>query len=164
MAKAKSAGNTIILGYQYFRDLYLKKKILYPTTYFLFPTFTSKQKIHLPDRMHNEIMLSFFSAYFEEFYYYGAPKYFPLSGTLVKGRGKPAVHKSGTLGVGVNWIWYDRPSLQYFSNIKLMKRKGSGRKVEALDHKYKLNNDIDILERSTSILYRFKNLDKLFKP
>jgi hypothetical protein len=155
--------NRITVGWQYFRDLYFKKKTLYPTTYFLFPTFTSKQKIELPKQMHKEIMNSFFDAYFEEFYYYDTPKYFPLSGRLIKGRGKPVPRPDGIIGIGVNWTWYERPAIQYFANLMIFKLKGGGRKVGKLDKKYKLNNDIGVLELAKVQIRRLNELNKLFK-
>jgi len=154
MIKAKSTNDRTTLGIKYFYELFLKRKRLYPISYFLFPIKTRKKSIPLPDKLFKNIISTYLDIYFKEFYFHDTPKYFPLSGLIKKTKGKRfyANMNRGIVnrGRGITWLWYFRPSIAFFSNIRLLKMNGSTNRVLALDKKYKENKDVELLPNARS--------------
>lgn len=163
----KERFNSNVLRLKYFYDLFAKRKRLFPTFYFPFPIKTRKKKLLVKWDLYKRTVETYLDIYFREFYYNDTPKYFPLSGKLVKAKGKkftlnekPNIHHDKR---GIVWIWYNRPSLAYFSNIRLLKLKGSGRKISKLDENYRINNDVEVLESHHVTLRNMKHANILFK-
>ncbi len=148
MIKEKSNNNNRI-GINYFEDLFLKRKRLYPRNYFSFPIDGRKHKIPLPKGLFRKTIKTYLNIYFGELYYHDTPKYFPLSGLIKKVKGsrffinsiRGIIHKSRS----VTWLWYLRPSISYFANVRLIKLNGSSSRVLKLDNSYKLNRDVELL-------------------
>jgi len=90
-----------------------------------------------------------------------------LSGLLVKAQGRPNIGltKYGTIktGNGISWIWYNRPSQAFFSNVKLVKLKGSNSKLNKIDRNYKEEHDIKLLQGVKSTLENIRQQYKFFK-
>lgn len=156
-----------VIRLDYFYKLFVKRKRLYPTSYFLFPTFTKKQKLPLEKSLFKKIVSTYLDIYFNEFYFQKKPKYFILSGELDKALGARKIinAKKGIFKElnSVCWVWYLRPSIPFNSNIRLIKLKGSNSRVGKLDKQYCINNDIAILKPINKIMGEIIKNNKLFK-
>jgi hypothetical protein len=141
--------NDKVIGIKYFRELFLKRKRVYPVSFFHFPIDTRKKSIALPPNLFNQTIKTYLGIYFGEFYYNDTPKYFPLSGLLRKIQGSSFFvnNRRGIThqGRSISWIWYLRPKISYFSNIKIKKQNGSTSRVLKLDNNYKANKDLELL-------------------
>lgn len=156
-----------VLRLKYFYDLFLKRKRLYPTSYFLFPLNTRKKKIPLDKLLHKKIIQTYLDIYFNDFYNKKSPIYFLLSGKLVKVKGSKFIlnKKKGIFreAKSIGWIWYLRPSLPYISNIRLIKLKGSTSRLNKLEKRYHVDNDVDLLKPYNKAYRDLLNSNKLFK-
>lgn len=161
MTKEKSTNDKKI-GLNFFYNLFLKRKRLYPVRYFLNQIDTRKYTIPLPKKKFKSIVSTYLDVYFGELYYENKPKYFLLSGMIVKTKSSTKFF-NGEASRTINWIWYLRPSISYFANIKLIKLKGSTSRVWKLDKLFKKNNDIDIMQSTKLKLVELKIKNKLFK-
>lgn len=161
----KEKFNNNVLGLKYFYNLFAKSKRYFPTFYFMFPIKTRKKKLLVEWNLYRKIIETYLDIYFNEFYYFKSPKYFLLSGNLMKVKSKSFFkNKTGNhQGRNVIWIWYNRPSFAYFSNIRILKLKGSSSKVGRLDRNYKIDNDVELLESYHSALQKMKEPNKFFK-
>ena len=165
MSKERSKDESLRLNYFY--GLFLKRKKLFPTSYFMFPVFTRKKKIPLEKTLYKKIINTYLDIYFNEFYFADVPKYFMLSGMLMKVKGsrfiinkkKGSLHQDRSIG----WVWYLRPSLAYISNIRLIKLKGGTGKVNKLDATYKKNKDVEMLSSTNRFREQLMNDNKLYK-
>lgn len=156
-----------VLRLSYFYDLFLKRKRLYPTTYFLYPLHTRKKTVSLDKLLFKKIIQTYLNIYFNEFYSEKKPKYFMLSGELKKVKGsriliskKKGIFKE-TKSIG--WIWYLRPSLPYISNIRLIKLKGSTSRLNKIEKSYHIDNDVDLLKPYNKAYRELLETNKLFK-
>ena len=163
----KEKCNNNVLGIKYFYQLFAKRKYLFPTLYFPFPINTQKKKLSVSIILYRKIIQKYLDIYFNEFYYKDQPKYFMLSGFIIKGRSRPFTInlKNGNFKKikGIAWIWYERPSIAYYSNIKLVKLTGSTNRVDKLDKNYKAENDFELLAGTKNLLDRIKQEYKFFK-
>lgn len=166
MNKGKS-NNKNVLSISYFYDLFAKRKYLFPTSYFLFPINTRKKKIPISHFLYKKIVQKYLDIYFNEFYFDDIPKYFMLSGLLQKAKSISKIMslQNGNFqqSKGISWIWYQRPSIAYYSNIRLIKLKGSTNKLNKLDAQYKIDNDIDTLVSVKTVLDKIRQQHKFFK-
>jgi len=163
MTKEKSKDDEIITTNDFY-NLFLERKKLYPTTWFLFPTFTRKKNLPLDKKLFRKLIKTYLNIYFNEFYANDVPKYFPLSGELKKAKGFPINFKKSTFieTNSICWIWYLRPSLSFFSNVKLIKLKGSSSRVGKLDKEYQKNKDVSLLKTVSNELKELITNDKIF--
>lgn len=157
--------NKVLKIYDFYL-LFLKTKRLFDVVYFFFPINTRKKKIAISRPLHKKIISTYLDIYFNEFYYQKRPKYFMLSGRLMKAKSiKHIVHlENGTFkeSNGISWIWFNRPSEAFHSNVKMVKMKGSTSRVGRLDKKYKEDNDLETLETTKSVLDRLLKQRKFF--
>lgn len=166
MSKAKSKNNGIKTT-TFFYNLFLKRKRVFPTSYFLFPTRTRKKELTVPKSLWLTIIQTYLKIYFNEFYFNDTPKYFPLSGLLmkVKGAGLFINKKKGTFreSRSLTWIWYDRPNIAYSSNVRLLKMAGGTSRVRKLDNNYRIDNDIELLTPCSVALDELRTTNKFFR-
>ena len=167
MIKEESKNKTFKREIDYFYELFAETKKLFDVVYFFFPIKTYKKKIPLPRVLHNKIISTYLNVYFNEFYYEKKPKYFMLSGKLMKAKSPPHLVslENGTFKElnGISWIWFDRPSETFHANVKLVKLKGSTSRVGKLDKKYKEENDLETLVSIKSVLGKMKQQRKFFR-
>lgn len=154
-----------IFRLNYFFDLFLKRKKLYPASYFLFPTHTRKKKLPVSKKLFKSTIQTYLDIYFEDFYNRPEPIYFMLTGKLVKAHGESIDFKNGNFNKtqSIGWIWYLRPFLSYCSNIKLLKLKGSTSRVNKLDKKFQSEHDVFAMETVSQVTYRLTEQNKRFK-
>jgi len=166
MTKDKYSDNEII-RIDYFYNLFVSRKRLFFPSMFLFPTNTRNKKIPVDFQLFKRIIQKYFEIYFNELYFNDTPKYFPLSGKIKKAKGSNffvnSKKKVRRLGRSLTWIWYDRPSISFCSNVKLIKLKGSTSRVGLLDKKYKEQKDIELLPSANSALMELVNNNKMFR-
>jgi len=166
MNKAKS-NNKKTIGINYFYELFLKRKRLFPVSYFFFPLKTRKKKIPLEKKLFKKIVKTYLNIYFNEFYYEDTPKYFMLSGMIKKTKGTKSIirkkNKPATEFNSVCWVWFFRPSITYFSNVRILKLRGTSGKLIKLDSDYKLRKDIHLLEKTNVVIRELKENNKMYK-
>lgn len=154
-------------GLGYFWQIFCQDKKLYPTSYFFFPLKTRKEKIPLTKVFYKKIIQTYLDIYFNEFYSENKPKYFMLSGELIKVRGNSIIgdRKNDTFKEikSIGWIWYFRPSLPYISNIKIIKLKGSTSRLNKIEKRYHLSNDIGTLRPCRKVYRELLETNKLFR-
>lgn len=162
MTKEKSTNNASI-GIKHFESLFLKRKKKYPVSYFHYPLNTRKKNISLPEGLFKKTISTYLNIYFGELYFHDTPKYFFLSGLIKKAKGSKVFVNSkrgiNHFGRCITWIWYKRPSISYFSNIRFIKMNGSTNRVLKLDNEYKDSRDVELLPLAKD---EIQNL-KLFK-
>jgi len=148
---------------KYFYHLYRKAKLTFPKGFF-FGLKTRKQKVEVSRVLYTEIILTYLDLYFKDFYETREPCYFPLSGKLMKSKSRSLFRKKSSSAVteGINWIWFERPGLNYYTNLCLIKLKGGTGRVNALETEYRLNNDVSFLKATTPILQELDLNHKLY--
>lgn len=150
-------------GIDYFYDLFKKRNAYYPKSYFFFMGGRTR-KVLLEKKLFKKIILSYFDIYFKEFYSHTDEQYFFLSGKLTKARGKK-VYKNPN---GINqtesilWVWFLRPAYNYVSNLKIIKLKGTNRRVEKLEKQFKETFDVGLLPEINTLLKSLNNNHKLY--
>lgn len=156
-----------VLRLDYFHNLFVERKRIYPVSYFLFATYTRKKHIKLHKTLFRKIISTYLNVYFNEFYYSNKPKYFMLSGVLDKVKGSSIIinSKKGIFkeSNSIGWIWYLRPSVSFVSNVRLIKLKGSTSRLNKLEKKYILNNDIALLSPINKAIAKIIKQNKLSK-
>jgi hypothetical protein len=156
-----------VIRFKYFYDLFLKRKRLYPSSYFMFVTKTRKKQLPLEKKLFKKIISTYLDIYFNEFYFEEKPKYFMLSGELDKALGaRTAINSKKGIFREINsigWVWYLRPSIPFVSNIRLIKLKGSTSRVGKLEKKYCEKKDIAVLTPINIFMAKIIELKKLFK-
>lgn len=152
------------IGIEYFYKLFSNRKHLYPTGYF-FDLKPSRKKIEVPRLLFKSIVSGYFDAYFTDFYSHSNEQYFPLSGKMVKARGKNFFKNKNSSIVTecVTWTWFLRPAMNYFSNIRLNKLTGSTSRVAVLERSFKGNFDVALLTKATDILKEKNINNKLYR-
>lgn len=163
----KTTYNDKVVRLKDFYELFLKRKIVFPTSYFHFRIKTRKRTIPLPRLLFKKIISNYLDIYFNDFYFQNKPMYFMLSGDLIKVRGAEIAinKKKGIFSEmkSIGWTWFNRPSLPYISNIKLIKLKGSTSRVGKLEKKYHMNNDYGLLTPMGVVHKQLLTDNKLFK-
>jgi len=156
-----------VLRLKYFYKLFVKRKRLFPSSYFLFPTYTRKKTLPVEWPLFKNIVSTYLDVYFNEFYFDDTPKYFILSGKLQKGRGarnvinsKRGIFKESN---SIGWIWFLRPSISFMSNVRLIKLKGKTSRVNKLDKKYCENKDVNVLIPVRELMTKLIEQNKLIK-
>lgn len=156
-----------VIRLKYFYNLFVKRKRLYPSSYFLFVTNTRKKSLPLERPLFKKIISTYLDIYFNEFYYEDKTKYFMLSGQLEKAKGSPIIinSKKGIFNESnsIGWVWFLRPSIPFSSNLKLIKLKGSTSRVGKLEKKYCERNDFALLSPINKVMARIVKHKKLFK-
>lgn len=160
MTKAKSNSRNNI-RFNYFVELFIKSKRSFPISYFLFNTGSRKKMQTVSKKLFENIITTYLDVYFNEFYYHDKPKYFPLSGEIVKTAGRAIPENK--FERCLTWIWYLRPTETFFSNVRLGKLKGSYTKLDKLDRNYKIDHDIAVLPVYRTVLNDLRNNNKLYK-
>ena len=130
-------------------NLYRMRFIGFPKKYL-----TKKSKANstqtITKKEHKEIISKYMNVYFKELYFQDKPKYFPLGGLIEKIQGKKTLFKERIVHP-ILLLWYKRPDILFFTNIKLAKLNGSTNRIYKLDKDYKKNNDLDLLKSKTFI-------------
>ena len=150
-------------GINYFWNIFRLRKVQYPKGYFFMKNH-SNSNIFLTKPLFRTLVLSYLDVYFEDFYSHNDSQYFPLSGELIKGKGKGFYknNKSNTVTDSIIWTWYLRPAINYVTNLKIIKLKGSSSRLGVLEEKYKRNFDAGLLPKAKEILKDLNSNDKLY--
>lgn len=155
MTKAKSTNDRVV-NTRYFHDLFLARKRKYPLSYFHYYIKTRKRSIPLPDGLWKKIIGKYLDIYFNEFYFEDRPKYFPLSGKLVKAKSSQYFVNTNrqrtSTGRAIGWVWFQRPNIAYWGNVLIKKLNGSTNRVFALDKRYKADRDVELLPSIKKIM------------
>lgn len=150
------------IGLSYFLNLIVKRKKRFPTRFFNIPLKTKAKTVKLSRGKAKEIIVTYFDVYFNEFFQKNEDVYFPLSGMLTKAKSSHSNTKGKRMR-SVNLIWYLRPSIAYFSNIRLLKIKGSTSKFWKLEKLFRLQFDIDLLDGTKKKLNELRDKNLFYK-
>jgi len=152
------------IGLNYFYDIEKGRKAEYPSGYFFWLK-PSRKKIRISKTLYRRIIGSYFKNYFSDFYSHKKVQYFPLSGKLYKVKGNLfySKGKERVISESINWIWFLRPAMNYMSNIKITKTKGSNSLLGKLERKFRENFDVQGLRVTRALLVQLINNDKLYK-
>lgn len=157
MIKEKFNSNDV-LGIDYFYDLFLKKKLKFPKQFF-FNIKTRKKTLPVEQKLHKQIISTYFDNYFFDLYHSNSILYFPLSGKLALNKGKHFFknpNNRNNNARSIVWTWFERPSFAYFLNVKLLKLKGSTSKLNKMDEEYRQNNEVEELDNNRIFLKKNK--------
>lgn len=159
MIKVKYNSN---IGIKHFYNIFKSRKKRYPKRYF-FSSDDSYKKIYTEPIFFKKIIGTYFDIFFEDFYSHNDPQYFPLSGEIIKARGKGFYKNktSYTKTESIIWIWFLRPAMNYVTNLKIHKLQGTTSPVYHLENKYKENYDIGLFPTVNSILKELNSTNKL---
>lgn len=136
-----------IYGYEYFRTLYLKRKKKFSKSLFYNIEPTRLKTIEVPRDLHKKLVTSYLDIYFSELFFRNRPKYFFLGGTVQKMALTPKSHSIDKLKrrSGLTLVWYRRPDMGIFFNVKLRKQSGQGKKMTRLEDRFKAEQGLDSL-------------------
>lgn len=111
-----------------------------------------------------KLVSSFWGYYFSDFYSNTEEQYFPLSGKMMKARGKGfyKTKDSHIITESINWIWFLRPAFNYITNLKIIKLKGPNKRLDKLEKAFKENYDVGLLPDSIAVLKEFNENNKLY--
>lgn len=160
MIKVKFNSN---IGIDYFYDIFKKRKIKFPKGYFFARNY-SPSHIYLRKPLFVSLISTYLDVYFRDFYSHNDVQYFPLSGKLMKVKGKgfyKNVNSSHTTDA-INWIWFLRPALNYVTNLKIHKLTGSGSRLDRLEKEYKQYFDAGLLPNVNDALKDLNTNNKLY--
>jgi hypothetical protein len=161
MIKVQYNSNT---GITEFFEIQEKRRDKYPTRYFFWLK-PSTKKIKVEKVLYRKIIGSFFENYFRDFYSHRTVQYFPLSGKLYKVKSNKFYSKGQLKNIteAIDWIWFLRPAMNYASNIKIIKSKGSNSLVGKLENEFRDLFDVQSLRRIKPLTIQIINNDKLYK-
>ena len=159
MTKAKFSNN---IGIDFFYKLFRLRKITYPKGYFFFRKYsTARGKVKFD--LFKKLILTYQNIYFDEFYTHNNIQYFPLSGKIMKVKGK-GVYKNQnkiTKSTPINWIWFSRPAFNYVTNLSIHKLAGGTSRIYKLETAYKENFDVGLLPNCKTVLRELNINNKL---
>jgi hypothetical protein len=159
MTKEKYSSN---VGIDEFFKLFEKRRTKYPKGYYLAEKH-KKKNIPLDKPLFKSLVVSYFGFYFKDFYSKAEELYFPLSGKLMKTKGKGFYkNKNSCINTeSVNMTWFERPALNYVRNIKLIKLSGSTSRLKKIEKEYKEMYDVGLLPATNKTLQELSKNNKL---
>jgi hypothetical protein len=160
MIKVKYNSN---VGIDYFFNIFKRRKIKYPSGYF-FARKTRAKNITLEKESYINIISTYLDVFFLDFYSHNNSQYFPLSGEIIKVKGKGFYkNKNNSIQTeAINWIWLLRPALNYVTNLKIIKLKGSNSRLNKLEKQYKELFDVGLLPDVNKALKELNTNNKLY--
>lgn len=165
MIKAQSKDNEK-KNLRYFFKKFADLRIKFPSVLFKGLT-TRKKSLPVPYKIYKHTIISYLDSYFEDLYNLKGDMYFPISGRIRLAKGSQffvnSKRKTQYNSRSIVWVWFQRPALAYFSNIRLIKMKGRGSKVDKLDKDYKENKDVELLPLVNYLLNELVTTKQLFK-
>ena len=108
---------------------------------------------------YKKVIACFFDIYFSELYFLRKPKYFFLSGMIRKAKGRKFYsYKTEKVQrhYGINLIWYNRPSLSWFANVKMMKTTSTLSVLQSIEQAWRKKNDVELLPSLSSLIQSLK--------
>jgi len=152
------------IGINEFYEIQEKRRDKYPSRYFFWLN-PSTKKIKIGRILYRKIIGSYFENYFKDFYSHKAVQYFPLSGKIYKVKSNKFYSKGQKKSIteAINWVWFLRPAMNYASNIKLIKTKGSSSLIGRLENEFRSVFDVQSLRGTKPLMIQVINNDKLYK-
>jgi hypothetical protein len=160
MIKVKYNSN---FGIGYFFKLFKRRKLKYPKGYFFARKYRSEE-VAVEKSVFVNVISKYLDVFFEDFYSHNDDQYFPLSGKIMKVRGKGIYkNKDSYLETeSITWIWFLRPALNYVTNLKIHKLTGSTSRLDKFEKKYKEIFDVAVLPSATKTLKELNTNNKLY--
>ena len=160
-------GEYELLDWRYFYRLFESLKLKFDkNVHFHFDIKTRKQKIPVTKELYKQVIDAYFNVYFNELYYYKKPKYFFLSGLIVKVRSRAFFNiklKKFTDHPTIGFMWYERPALSYATNILMQKKNDNYSKLGKIEKHYLIHNDYNVLMSLNKMIIRLVSTNKMYK-